>query len=246
MNITLLNLKKLQEVDDLVRARHKAMAESRTLLAVTSAKLKSDENNLAEIRRLQRNEEVRHRDLEGELKTLAVKKKSNEDRLVTFKNNTEYTALIKEADFLAKRVDEIENKALVILEQLEKRAAVIDAMELALTQIRAAVTSQLADFKAAEAASKNYLANLTIQRAALTEAIEPNLIKRYEEIAGTKGGLVVTAALNGLCLACRMSFPPQIYNELQQNQKISVCPNCGRFLYWPGHHDFQPQTKLKS
>ncbi len=245
MNTTLLKLKKLQEVDDLVRARHKAMAESRTLLAVTSAKLKSGENNLAEIRRLQRDEEAKHRDLEGELKILAVKKKSNEDRLATFKNNIEYIALIKEANFLAKRVDEIENKALVILEQLEKRAAVIDTMELALTQIRDAITSQVADFKADEVASQKYLADLTTQRVTLTEAIEPNLIKRYEEIAETKGELVVTAALNSLCLACRMSFPPQIYNELQRNQKISVCPNCGRFLYWPDHNDFQPQTKLK-
>jgi predicted nucleic acid-binding Zn-ribbon protein len=245
MNIALLNLKKLQDVDDLARAERKAVAEGRTLLAAARAKLKNGEDRLAEIRRLQGNEEARHRDLEGELKTLSVKKKSNEDRLLIFKNNTEYTALIKEADFLAKRVDEIENEALAILERLEKRATAIGATELALAQTRDAVTGQAADFKAAEAVSQNCLADLAAQRVALTGAIEPNLIKRYEEIAGNKGGLAVAAAQNGLCLACRMGFPPQIYNELQQNEKISVCPNCGRFLYWPGHHDFQPQEEPK-
>jgi predicted nucleic acid-binding Zn-ribbon protein len=51
--------------------------------------------------------------------------------------------------------------------------------------------------------------------------------------------VAVTAAAEGLCLACRLSFPPQFYIELQRNEKISVCPNCGRLIYWRDHPDFK-------
>ncbi|MDR1051986.1 MAG: C4-type zinc ribbon domain-containing protein [Deltaproteobacteria bacterium] len=42
-----------------------------------------------------------------------------------------------------------------------------------------------------------------------------------------------------MCRCCRLSIPPQLYNELQRNDKLITCPNCARILWWMHHPHFK-------
>lgn len=239
MNTELLNLIRLQEADDQLGQTRKTLTESAARLAGARAELEKAEQRQAERSHLQSADEARHRELEGELADLAEKKRKNGNRQLAVKNDGEYAALQKEADFLVRKIDQLEDETLALLDRLGEGAEEISALVEAAAGARAAWETLAAATLAEAQALQTRLEDLTVRRADLAQTVRPDLLKRYEDTARTKGGLAVTAASAGLCLACRLSFPPQVYNELQRNEKISVCPNCGRLIYWREHPDFQ-------
>jgi hypothetical protein len=60
-----------------------------------------------------------------------------------------------------------------------------------------------------------------------------------DEPGRRKAGQAMSPVRDGQCQACRLSVPPQLYNELQRADKLMVCPNCARIMYWTGHPHFR-------
>ncbi|MDR0881032.1 MAG: C4-type zinc ribbon domain-containing protein [Candidatus Adiutrix sp.] len=239
MNAILLDLKNLQEVDTQARLHRKALDEGAAQLARAAAGLK---NLTAEAAARQRELEAlgrRHRELEAEVADLSLKKKNNENRQMSVKTQGEYDALLKEAGFLAARIDELEDEILALLDQIEIKEAEAGGLARAVSAETENYEQLAAAAEQSRAERLAQLAGLESRRRSLAAALPPDRLKQYETIAQSRAGLAVTAAAEGLCLACRLSFPPQIYNELQRNEKIMTCPNCGRLIYWRDHPDFK-------
>ena len=51
-------------------------------------------------------------------------------------------------------------------------------------------------------------------------------------IFSRRGGLAVVEIREGICQGCRMRVPPQLFNEIQRNEQVILCPSCQRMLYW--------------
>lgn len=239
MNGILLDLKNLQEVDDLRRGHLKALEDGAAQVARDAARLQASEKRLAEARQALAEMRARHQALEREVADLSGRKKNNEIRHLTVKNNNEYAALTKEAEFLTGRVAEVEDEILSLLDRMEKREVEIADQDALAAEERTAWGATSADLERSGQKHREQLAELEARRQILAAALPPDQVKRYEELAKARAGQAVTAAVDGLCLACRLGFPPQLYNELQRNEKILNCPNCGRIIYWSGHPDFQ-------
>ena len=238
MNLILRDLKNLQEVDDQLRQTRKTLEEGAARLKSFEIKLEGARNDLQAM-------QARHRELEGEVAGLAVKQKSNETRQMSIKSDQEYAALAKEAGFLAGRINELEDETLELLDRIEKREVEISDLALVVTEESAAYGRLAAETEKAQQNSHDLLAELTARRGKVIAALPPVQLQQYDEIAKARGGRAVTAAAAGLCLACRLGFPPQIFNELQRNEKILTCPNCGRIIFWQDHPDFasEPQEQ---
>lgn len=251
MNTVLLDLKNLQEVDDLTRLSRKVLDEGAAKLSEAGARLKSFEGRLAAAQAELETMRVRHRSLEAEVADLSVKKKNNEIRLLSIKNQNEYAALMKEAEFLATRIGELEDETLDLLDWMEKAELEIGNLKMLVGEEAVVYAKSSGDIEKAQVDSRGRLAELALRREALVGSLPADQLKRYEEIAKVRGGLAVAAASEGLCLACRLGFPPQIFNDLQRNEKILTCPNCNRLIYWRDHPDFkseeipQPCSDLK-
>ena len=56
--------------------------------------------------------------------------------------------------------------------------------------------------------------------------------RRYEMIFSRRGGVAVVAVRGGTCQGCHMHVPPQLYNLIQRNEQLILCPNCQRMLFW--------------
>jgi len=229
----------LQETDDRIRLERRLLAETAAELAKARAGLAEAEGAVADLSGLQANAEARHRDLEAEMADLAIKKRKNEDRQMSVKTAGEYEALKKEAEYLGRKISDLEDETLALLDSLDQRRELLADLAAKAAEAGAFCAEQAARAEAGEKAGQAALEALARRRAELAEVIGPALLKQYEDTARDRGGTAVTAAAEGLCLACRLSFPPQFYNELQRNEKISVCPNCGRLIYWRDHPDFQ-------
>ena len=248
MNVILGDLKNLQEVDDRLRQARKTLEEGAAKLTEAGTRLKTFETKLAEARRDLEAMQARHRELEGEVACLAVKQKNNETRQMNIKSDQEYAALAKEAGFLAGRINELEDETLELLDRIEKREVEISDLVLVVSEETTAYGRFAAETEKAQQTSRDLLADLTARREEIVAALPEVKLKQYDEIAKARGGRAVTAAAAGLCLACRLGFPPQIFNELQRNEKILTCPNCGRIIFWQDHPDFSdaPQDQPKS
>ncbi len=246
MNATLLDLKNLQEVDDLCRGHRQALEDDAAQLAQGAARLKASEARLTEGRQALADMKARHQALEREVADLSGRKKNNEKRHLTVKNNNEYAALAKEAEFLTGRVAEVEDEILALLDKMEKREVEIADQDALAAEERAAWESKSAAVERNGRERQSQLTELQARRQALVAALPQDQLRRYGEIAKARAGRAVTAAAEGLCLACRLGFPPQLYNELQRNEKILNCPNCGRIIYWSGHPDFRAPEEPRS
>ena len=70
------------------------------------------------------------------------------------------------------------------------------------------------------------------RRDELVGAVDGDLRRRYEMIFSRRGGVAVVAVRGGTCQGCHMHVPPQLYNQLQRNEQLILCPNCQRMLFW--------------
>lgn len=242
MNTVLVDLKNLQELDDQAGLDRKVLEESAARLAQGAARLKAFEDRLDTARRDLAAMQIRHRDLEGQVADLSVKKAANEKRQTSFKSSNEYNALLKEAEYLTGRISESEDEILELLDRIEKREVEISDLEQVVTEETAVYGRAAASTEKAETESRGRLALLAERREILVAAIPAPQMRQYEDIGKRRKGIAVTAAADGLCLACRLGFPPQIYNDLQRNEKILNCPNCGRIIFWRDHPDFQQEA----
>ena len=243
MNLILCDLKNLQAVDDQLRQARQALEEGEATLGQAGARLKAFESKLAAARADLAAMQARHRELEGEVAGLAVKQKNNETRQMNIKSDQEYAALTREAGFLAGRINELEDETLELLDRIEKREVEISDLALVVTEESATYGRLAAVTERARETSRNLLAELTVRREATVAALPPAQLRQYDEIFKNRAGRAVTAAAAGLCLACRLGFPPQVFNELQRNEKILTCPNCGRIIYWQDHPDFAEEPR---
>jgi hypothetical protein len=64
-------------------------------------------------------------------------------------------------------------------------------------------------------------------------------LSRYNYVSRNRGGQAVAPVVGGMCRCCRLSIPPQLYNELQKSDKLIACPNCARILWWMHHPYFK-------
>jgi predicted nucleic acid-binding Zn-ribbon protein len=240
MKAVLMALIGLQEADDRTRRENRLLAETAAELAAARGGVARAEDEVSKLRDLQAAEEARHRELEAEVADLTVKKRKNEDRQMTAKNEAEFAALKKEAEYLGRKTSDLEDETLALLDGLDQRRDLTAAKAALAAEAGAAYTELTARAAAGEEAARAALEGLAARRVELSGIIGPSLLRQYEDTARDRGGLAVTAAADGLCLACRLSFPPQFYNELQRNEKISACPNCGRLIYWRDHPDLKP------
>lgn len=240
MNSLLLDLKHLQELDDRISGDKKALEEGAGRLAAAAARFKTFEDKLSALKAERESMTSRHRELEARIADLTVKKKNNESRQMSVKTDQEYNALMKEAEFLSASLGQAEDEALELLDRMEKNELDI-AGQSALVSEEAEVYARVSSStEAAMETGRNRLKQLADERQATLAALPSLQARQYEDLLKRKSGRAVTASAAGMCLACRLSFPPQIFNELQRNEKIINCPNCGRIIYWQDHPDFKP------
>lgn len=242
MNTELIDLKNLQELDDQLKAGRQAAAlavtqksEAEQRLRGFEAKLARVEASLAEMRR-------RHRELEAEVSDLSLKRDKNQNRQSAVKTNNEFAALAKEAEFLAARINTVEDEILELLDSLEKAEVEKADLDIVLSEEAGLYAQTAAAIEESVRSGSERAAALTAQRRRLAEGLSPARLSQYDEIAKIRAGRAVAAAAAGMCQACSLSFPPQLFNDLQRNEKIQTCPNCGRILYWRDHPDFAGQS----
>lgn len=68
-------------------------------------------------------------------------------------------------------------------------------------------------------------------RAEIVKLLPSLVFRRYDQVRGKRGsGLAQTTT--GICKACHMALPPQLFHKLRREPMVEQCPSCGRLIYY--------------
>lgn len=229
----------LQQLIDLQKAETKI----RTLQAEIEAipQRRADIEKEFEQRAFEVNELEKQRDearnaraaLEKEIAETQTHLERAEKNLMSAKNETQYTAAIRETDTARKHISTLETQLLEKMEIIENTESEIKQHEPEVEKIRKGMETNL---KAFEEKIKNQQTELKAtkkQREEIYASMPKALSETFNRIATRiRDGIAVAEVKKGSCSACFMALRPQMFAEIRRGDEIITCENCNRILYY--------------
>ncbi|HEX4866655.1 MAG TPA: C4-type zinc ribbon domain-containing protein [Acidimicrobiales bacterium] len=172
--------------------------------------------------------------LEDEIASINAKAAQHDAMLYggTIGNPRELQALQEEIGSLRRRVSQLEDQELELMEQLEP----VDADLARLAQERAGLDERAGTLRAQiaedEVAIEEELATVRTERGELVETVEPELLAEYEQLRPHTGGIAIARLVSGHCGGCHLALSAV---EVDRIKKLPVeasvhCEECGRLL----------------
>ncbi|MBA7480800.1 hypothetical protein ES707_16262 [subsurface metagenome] len=223
-------LYQLQEVELEIESDEQALAQIASQLGASQAvvrtrtELELKQQQLEELGRQQHSAEWEIEDLVNKLATAEEKLYSGR-----IKDPKELTNLQHEVDGLRVRRNQLEGKALEIMDQVELSTASVAALSNELKTLEAEWHSQQQRLSANMEQLKTTLSDLKHKRQLLSANIDPQAIELYQELKKQRGRAVAKVE-QGICRGCRILLPT---TELQRARGDSLvqCSSCGRILF---------------
>ncbi len=174
-----------------------------------------------------------YRSHESDIKQNQVMIKRSQERLNSIKNNREYQALLKEIEELKRTNAATEDLMIDCLNQIddaEKRTA---AMQEALQLVQNDILREQQVVGAETEIAGKRLKELDRERLKMSCKIDADVLKLFQKVQSQQvRGNAVVPVQDAVCHGCYVNIPPQMYNELQRCDKLRMCPNCQRIIYW--------------
>ena len=176
---------------------------------------------------------------EQEVEELETRIEKSNIKLNNIKSNKEYKAALKELADQEKQKTVLEDKLIEIMEKIETLEEKYAASKAKSKELNEKFEKDRDGILMELKALDQVLDRLKIERARFSEAIDENLLRRYDSLRQNKEGLAISPVINGICQTCHMGIPPQKYNELIRGDSLMSCPNCHRIIYWGEDQQFQ-------
>ncbi len=219
-----------QGVDQELEANEQALRQIVSQLGESQAvvkaltKLTLENQRLEELKRQQQS-------LEWEIDDLANKLAPAQEKLYegSIRNPKELANLQHEVEGLKAKREQLEDKALEVMEQVELTESSVATISNELKGLEAEWQSQQQQLSNNMEKLKTTLSDLKHKREVLSTSIDPETIEFYDKLKKHKGTAVAKVE-QGICRGCRISLSTA---ELQQVRGGSLvqCSNCGRILF---------------
>jgi uncharacterized protein len=215
------------------------IAEHNTLLAEIPLQIDSGRAELEEKKKvlsvakeeldaLQKKRKELESEVQGENDHMAKAK----TKLPAVKTNKEYTAILSEVDAIKKKVSELEDKELEIMEILEEKQKDVPGIEKLCKEEDARFQEYNTKKDAELARMKQELGSLVAKRESVSSQLERVILQRYEKVSKSREGRAVVLLSGSVCQGCFQQILPQMVQNVKMGQVIQQCSNCTRFLFW--------------
>lgn len=223
-------LYRLQEVDLEIESNERALSQIASQLGESQAVVRTQNQLQLEQQRLEELRRKQH-SAEWEVEDLVTKLTAAEEMLFSgrIKNPKELTNLQHEVDAFKARRDQLEDKTLEIMDQVELSETRVATISNKLETLKAEWQRQQQQLSNELEKLKAILSDLGHKRQLLADEIDPQAIEFYQVLRKGKGTAVARVE-QGICRGCRISLPT---TELQQARSGNLvqCSSCGRILF---------------
>lgn len=146
---------------------------------------------------------------------------------------------IKELQALQREIDQIRQANGVLEEELLKMMVDIDALKAGLQSKQEELGQAQQEWQQKQQALQAQVSAIdqavdeaSRRRQNISADVAADLMSRYELLFARRGGTAVVEVTGGICHGCHMNIPPQLWNEIIRNEKLNLCPNCQRIIYY--------------
>ena len=225
-------LANLQTVDQSLRTKSLAVAEGEGRVAALEEAVRGQTAAANAAREENSALSARQRDLESRLAAAETKMKDRRMRITRIRNDKELGLAKREVELLKEETGTLETELVAVMEQGEAATAKLQGLETELARLTGERDAEAEELREKVARLSGEMERERATRTQLIQAVDGDLRRKYEMIFSRRGGLAVVEVRGGICLGCRMRVPPQLFNEIQRNEHVILCPSCQRMLFW--------------
>jgi len=176
--------------------------------------------------------ERKKRDKESALEDLSGKISKLKSRTAEIKTNKEYQALLSEIESVEKDRSSLEDDILVIMEEMDSASKQTKIEEAKYKMNKEKIDLLKKNIEQEKLAAEKEVQGLMEARSGITDTIEKDIYKEYNNLIDIHTVHVVVEAKEEICQGCNMNIPPQLFVELKKNEDIVHCPQCRRIIYF--------------
>ena len=223
-------LYQLQELDLEIESNEQALNQIAHQLGESQAVVRAQTEFAQAQQHVEELKQQQH-SAEWEINDLVDKLTAAEDKLYsgTVKNPKELSNLQHEVDGLKARRNQLEDKTLETMNQVELATASVTSLGSKLKKLEAEWHNHQQQLSTTMEQLKTKLSDLKHKHQQLSANIDPSTVEFYHELKKQKGTAVAKIE-QGICHGCRISLSTA---ELQQARSGSLvqCSSCGRILF---------------
>jgi predicted nucleic acid-binding Zn-ribbon protein len=196
-------------------------------LAATRASIEAEAAARDELARAQKR-------LDDEVELLEAKRKGFDAKLYggTVSNPRELQDLQEEIEALGRRISQLEDEELAIMEQVEPIEARLAELTTTEGQRQAVLADAEERLAAAEAEIDELVAAEVEARRATAAAVPTELIAEYDKLRTARGGVGVARLVGSQCGGCHLTLSAMEVARLRKlpEGELAHCEECGRLL----------------
>jgi hypothetical protein len=150
------------------------------------------------------------------------------------RKNDEFQAIKHEITRYEAELDAFETKELEAMEEVDQFRTKFNQAEAALAITKGLVNEDLARIGERKARDEAERKELVEERTKLAAGISDEILPLYERLMRSKDGLALAPLNEGKCGGCHMKLIASTVINVQSEQQITRCEDCGRILYVEG------------
>jgi predicted nucleic acid-binding Zn-ribbon protein len=147
------------------------------------------------------------------------------------RKNDEFQAIKHEITRYEAELDAFETKELEAMEEVDQIRIKFNQAEAALATTKGLVNEDLARISERKARDEAERKELIEERTKLAVGISDEILPLYERLMRSKDGLALAPLNEGKCGGCHMKLIASTVINVQSEQEITRCEDCGRILY---------------
>ncbi len=197
-------------------------------LAERQKRLDTAERRLHGIRVEQKNAEL-------ELEALEAKKHESSRKLYEGRITAprELQALEMEIAMLERQRQRLDESILKRTEEIEAAEKTVEAAKARVDEADKALRVVRRRYERESARIEQELSSKTPERARVAASVEPDTLRRYDDIRRRSHNIAAVRVENGACAGCRMKVGTAVMRRLAANDNYVYCESCSRFLFPP-------------
>ncbi len=172
--------------------------------------------------------------LEDEISTISAKATQHDKTLYggTIGNPRELQALQDEIAALKRRVGQLEDQELELMEQIEPLDRDLDALARERRSIDERAEQLRAQIAEDEVAIDAELRTVQAERDALVGSVDADLLAEYAELRTRAGGVAIARLVGGSCGGCHLALSAVEVDRIKKlpPEEPVHCEECGRLL----------------